>query len=156
MMKNLLDRTHNMNSTNVNAGGWRDSEMRTWLNTRVYNGLPDQWKLLLKKVHVISMAGDMSKEYVNSEDYIWIPATKEVGLQVNTPPYSMESEGTINLFTNDASRVKRKNGVGDPIYWWLRSPYAGSATAFSIVITTGSFTGNNAGNGFGVCFGFCI
>lgn len=156
MMKNLLDRTHTMNSASINAGGWRDSGMRTWLNKRVYNGLPDQWKLLLQKVKVISSAGNMSYEFVDSEDYIWIPSAKEVGFQVNTSPYSMESEGVINLFTNDASRVKRKNGVGDPTYWWLRSPIIGGATNFCNVLTTGSFSSTIASNSCGVCFGFCI
>lgn len=158
LMKELLDKTHQMNGSNVNAGGWRDSYMRRWLNNRVYNGLPDQWRLLIQKVQVMSSAGNMSQSIVTSEDYIWIPSCKEVGFNINTVPYSDESEGTINYFTNDPSRIKHLGGSqGAANYWWLRSPYIGNTTNFYFVTTAGSYNGGNiASNSYGVCFGFCI
>lgn len=159
LMKNLLDKTHKMNSTDTNNGGWRDSWMRRWVNNRVYNGLPDQWKLLIQQVNVMSSAGNKSYDIITAEDYVWIPSCKEVGGLVTTSPYSNESDGTINYFTTDASRVKKlNNGKGAASYWWLRSPLVGYATYFYSVYTTGSVFGYNysASNFGGVCFGFCI
>lgn len=157
LMKNLLDRTHRMNASNTNKGGWADSELCTWLNTRVYNGLPDQWKLLIQQVKVASSAGNQSSTISSSDDYIWIPSCKEVGFNTTSSPYSSESDGTINYFTNDASRVKRlANGSGAATWWWLRSPSIGYSYYFYCVNTTGSSGGSNASNSYGVCFGFCI
>lgn len=158
LMKDLLDRTHTMNGTAVNGGGWRDSGMRAWLNKRVYNGLPDQWKLLIQQVNVMSSAGNQSYDIVTATDYIWIPSCKEVGFNINTTPYSNESDATINYFTTDTSRVKRlDNGAGAAHYWWLRSPIVSGTTGFGSVYTTGTYNGYyGAGGSLGVCFGFCI
>ncbi|MGN1218240.1 MAG: DUF6273 domain-containing protein, partial [Phocaeicola sp.] len=157
LMENLLDRTHNMNNSNVNGGGWRDSNMRAWLNARVYNGLPDQWKLLVQQVNVMSSAGNQSYDIITSTDYIWIPSCKEVGGLTTTTPYSDESDSTINYFTTDASRIKKlDNGNGAANYWWLRSPYVSHTTTFYNVIAAGTVNGNYASNSYGVCFGFCI
>ena len=159
LMKNLLDKTHKMNSTDTNNGGWRDSWMRRWINNRVYNGLPDQWKLLVQQVSVMSSAGNKSYDILTAEDYIWIPSCKEVGNQTTTSPYSNESDGTINYFTTDASRVKKlDNGNGAANYWWLRSPIIGYTTTFYIVSAAGTVNSNfsSASYSYGVCFGFCI
>lgn len=159
LMKNLLDRTHTMNGGNTatNAGGWASCGMRTWLNARVYNGLPDQWKLLVQKVNVMSSAGSQSYNFVTASDYIWIPSCKDVGFNINTSPYSGESDGTINYFTTDASRVKKmNNGVGNANYWWLRSPNVSYPYYFYNVLTTGGSNYYGAGGSNGVCFGFCI
>ena len=160
LMKHLLDRTHTMNSTNTNSGGWRDSGMRTWLNARVYNGLPDQWKLLVQQVNVMSSAGNQSYDIITAEDYIWIPSCKEVGGLVTTSPYSSESDGTINYFTTDASRIKKlSNGTGAANIWWLRSPYVSISTSFCFVSAAGivgSSISSSAYSSYGVCFGFCI
>lgn len=156
LMKNLLDRPRTMNTTHTNIGGWRDSAMRAWLNKRVYNGLPDQWKLLIQKVRVPSSAGNKSQEIIDAEDYIWIPSAKEMGFNINTMPYSMESEGVINLFTNNQSRIKKYNGLDGGVIWWLRSPHIDNTTHFCIIYGGGTFGSYAAANSYGVCFGFCI
>lgn len=157
LMKDLLDRTHVMNSTNTNSGGWAKCAMRTWLNARVYNGLPDQWKLLVQQVKVSSSIGNQSYEISSADDYIWIPSCKEVGVNTTSSPYSSESDATINYFTNDASRVKKlNNGKGAANYWWLRSPNINYSASFYYVYTTGSASSYNASDSHGVCFGFCI
>lgn len=157
LMKNLLDRTHVMNSTSTNSGGWAKCAMRTWLNARVYNGLPDQWKLLVQQVKVSSSIGSQSYEISSADDYIWIPSCKEVGFNTTSSPYSSESDATINYFTNDASRVKKlNNGKGAANYWWLRSPSINNSGSFYGVNTTGLAGYANANHSGGVCFGFCI
>lgn len=157
LMKELLDQKHTMNSTNTNAGGWKDSGMRTWLNARVYNGLPDQWKLLVQMVNVASSIGNQSYEISTANDYIWIPSNKEVGFTITTAPYSNEAEGTINYFTSNASRIKKlDNGNGAANYWWLRSPNISNSYTFCSVNTTGEYNHYSANGEIGVCFGFCI
>ncbi len=158
LMKNLLDRTHVMNTSNVNAGGWKSCNMRTWLNNRIPGALPSQWQLIIKQVDVRSSSGNMTTtDFVTSSDYVWIPSAKEVGFSTTTAPYSGESDGKINFFTDNNSRIKYlSNGTGAVYGWWLRSPYASGATGFYGVYTTGSYTSNSASGSLGVCFGFCI
>ena len=159
LMKHLLDRTHNMNDANVNSGGWKDTKMRAWLNSRVFNGLPDQWKLIIKQVEVLSNTGNMTTtDIASSSDKIWLPSPKEVGQLDTTVPYSNESQGTFDIFTDNNSRIKYlSNGTGAAQYWWLRSPYTSYTTSFSNIITTGTYNGTNgASTSLGVCFGFCI
>lgn len=144
--------------SNVNEGGWASSAMRSWLNTRVLNAIPDQWRLILQKVDVKSTAGNMSTtEFVTSEDYLWLPSCKEVNFNVSTAGYSGESNATFNLFPDNASRIKyMENGEGAAYYWWLRSPDAGYATNFNIVGSDGGGNSGSASGTNGVCFGFCI
>lgn len=158
LLKNLMSVSHNMNASNVNEGGWASSAMRSWLNTRILEAIPDQWRLILQKVDVKSTAGNMSTtEFVTSEDYLWLPSCKEVNINVSSAGYSGESNGTINLFPDNASRIKyMKNGEGAAGNWWLRSPSTGSTTNFHYVGPDGSGSGSGASNTLGVCFGFCI
>ena len=66
----LTDRTYWMNSTNTNAGGYNDSLMRNFLNNRVYDALPIEWKMLIKTVKVPTSAGSQSSEIIYEYDNI--------------------------------------------------------------------------------------
>ena len=106
---------------------------------------------------ISSTRGDLSTDIVTSEDYIWLPAAKEVNQATTTAGPMSEANGIINLFTDDASRIKYlNNGAGAASYWWLRSPFMTHATSFSIVHSGGWYGYSYAGSAYGVCFGFCI
>ena len=105
----LADRTHVMNSTNTNVGGWEASKMRTFLNTRVYDALPTVWKSMLKKVKINASAGNKSTEILVSEDYIYLPCTTEMN---NSKDSIYPSEGEyITWYTSNKSRIKFKGYV---------------------------------------------
>ena len=61
------------------------------------------------------------------------------------------------IFTNDASRVKkRQDGEGSVYNWWERSPYVGYSYHFYYVYASGSPSyGSTARDAYGVCLGFC-
>ncbi|MBQ8000261.1 MAG: hypothetical protein IJ298_03480, partial [Ruminococcus sp.] len=100
----LADRTYWMNSTNVNAGGWDASLMRSFLNTRIYDALPTVWKSMLKKVKINATAGSQSTEVLVSEDYIYLPCLTEMNNN-QSAPYPSEGE-YITWYTSNALRVK--------------------------------------------------
>ena len=105
----LADRTHVMNSTNTNVGGWDASAMRTFLNTRVYDALPTVWKSMLKKIKVNASAGNKSTEMIVSEDYVYLASTTEIG---NTTGEPYVSEGDyITWYTSNPKRVKFQGRV---------------------------------------------
>jgi len=157
LMKNLMEGTRRMNPTNTNAGGWPDTEMRGWLNERLYYSLPRMWRHLIRKVTISSTRGDLSTDIVTSEDYIWLPAAKEVNQATTTAGPMSEANGIINLFTDDASRIKYlNNGAGAASHWWLRSPHMTNATNFYGISSGGWYSSYGASLAGGVCFGFCI
>lgn len=95
---------HVMNPTNTNAGGWEDSNMRSFLNTRVLAMYPTNWRSAFKQVRVSATAGSQSSEIVVSTDIMFLAATREVGGDSNEP---YASEGTaISFYTTNPSRVK--------------------------------------------------
>lgn len=57
LANNSLSLLHNMNNSDTNAGGWATSNMRKFLNARVYNALPVQWRSAIKSVNVKSSIG---------------------------------------------------------------------------------------------------
>lgn len=143
-----------MNPANINEGGWPATEIRTYLNKRIFNALPEQWQMLIASVTVASTSGSMKTDIVSSEDKIFIPSAKEVGLNITSTGYAEESEATFTIFSNNESRIKHQNGIAP--YWWLRSPGTGSSTPFCIVYTAGGLGNSSAAYVYGVCFGFCI
>lgn len=100
----LAGRFYWMNSTNTNVGGWDESLMRTFLNTRFYNALPTVWKSMLKKVKISATAGNQSSEILVSEDYVYIPCLKAMSNGYSAP-YSSEGD-YITWYTSNQTRAK--------------------------------------------------
>lgn len=104
-----LERTHQMNSSNTNAGGFDDSWMFRYLNGRVYNALPEDWKYLLKQcrvTHVINVNNDNRGDTETCDARVWIPALAEVSADYKTTePWCYE--GTlVPFFVSNATRIK--------------------------------------------------
>ena len=161
-MLGVLNTPKRMNPTNTNAGGWPVTEMRTYLNQTVLYDLPTVWRNVIKSVQVLSSAGETSAEIVNCVDKLFLFSRAEVGGNINDVPYCNEVDAdaenrNFSIFTNDASRIKKYyNGTGAAAYWWLRSPIATYATAFSLVNYIGGVGSTGASYTNGVAFGFCI
>ena len=161
-MMGLLNSTKRMNATNTNLGGWPATEMRTYLNTTVYNSLPTVWRNVIKSVQVLSSAGETSPNIVSSVDKLFLFSHAEVGFTPTTVPYCNEvAEGAdsvqLPIFTDNNSRIKKHyNGTGSAASWWLRSPLATYAATFSIVTNSGGANSYYATSANGVAFGFCI
>jgi hypothetical protein len=102
---NSLSRTMYIKQNGTNTGGWKESDMRTYLNNKVYEALPYNVIAALKQVKVISSAGGGSSEVTSSDDYLYLPAIREVYTGYNNEPYI--SEGTlISWYTTSKSRIK--------------------------------------------------
>ena len=104
LANNPLRQLHNMNSSNVNAGGWDASLMRTFMNTRVLEAIPDKWRCMIKQVRISASAGNQSNEIIVSNDYLYLPSNREL-VGWTTEPYASEGSA-ISFFTSDQSRLK--------------------------------------------------
>lgn len=161
-MKGIMNSTRTMNSSNTNVGGWDASGMRTYLNTTVFNSLPQQWKAMIKTVNVLASEGNTSPNIITSQDKLFLFSQAEVGFNKNDVPYKNEVEAgaeqvTFPIFTDNNSRIKKYyNGEGAANNWWLRSPYSSYTTSFCSVSSNGISSNYNAAFSAGVAFGFCI
>ena len=131
LASNVLAQPMIMSSSTTNAGGWAAYQLNSYLNTRVYEAFPGDWKQLMKQVVVKSSVGNKSNELSESDCYIFIPSVSELGDNVNVEPYS--SEGTqISHITTSTSRVC------DGKIYWTRSPSTGWPSYVYSVNATGS------------------
>ena len=148
---------HRMNKNTTTEGGWAESEMRSWLISDVLSKIPTEIKSHIVSVKKSYRSKSPNDETLWSDDEIWIPSCREVGL-----PYSeMETDGVTyplifqSGFNTDQNNNRIKvNSMELPNYWWLRT--ATNKTSFRYVETNGgsSYAGASGGN-YGVAFGFC-
>ena len=117
---------HAMNSTNTNVGGWKDSEMRTYINSTIYNALPSDLQNVITNTKVISALGDTEGgTNFTSTDKLYLLSVQEVwngndyGTSVGTSKQLDYYKNQGVTESNYAGAIKQYNGSND--YWWLRS-----------------------------------
>ena len=128
--------THQFNSTATNVGGWRDSELRTYINETIYNALPSELQNVITTTKVISGHGSTSGEtnfetldklYLLSAHEVWEKGKNEsIAIVLYDASYSTTKQLdyykneklTTDLYDNDVA-IKQYNGSNS--HWWLRS-----------------------------------
>ena len=131
-------------------GGWKESELRKYLDTEIKPLIPSTVKNGIKSVKKYSFSFDVQGDIVSNEitkDEIWIPSDREViGDILLISSYEKNAVCYSFLFSSNGDRERTD-------WWWLRSAY-GNYT-FSSVATNGSSYGNFANYTGGVALGFC-
>ncbi len=169
--------THRMNpwdssvttSGNGNIGGWPASEMRTYVNSDIYNALPSEIKNGIINTTVVSGHGSRDSANFTSIDKLYLLATHEVwevddgdtssGIDYNDAAYNntrqLDYYSSQNITTSSYSgAIKQRNGSND--YWWLRSAHSSSNYIFYDVGTIGSCNSYRSSNVTGVSPAFRI
>lgn len=121
----LLGINRQFSNKSTNAGGWAESTLNSWLNTRLYKAMSPLWKALIKPVKVYSSVGNKSNETSVSNCYFYVPALYEVDGTASQEPYINETNATIPYMVSDEAR--RRSKVSSPdVYdtYWTRSPNA--------------------------------
>ena len=160
-MKSLLATRYRMNSSNTNAGGWNNSEMRTTTMQTLLAQLPSDLRNSIKQVNKKATAGGASTTITTSSDKLFLFSEVEID-GTTTAGYADEGEQyeywkTIKDGTIAADRIKYlSNGGGSANNWWLRSPHVSRSSNFRYIHSTGSVGINGASNTYGVSFGFCV
>jgi hypothetical protein len=125
----LLDREMKYNDTNTNAGGWANCSLNRILNTRFYNAIPVQYRLLLKKMCVLSTICQTSSEISESGCYINIPSVYDV--DSNEASYKNELYDGASTIASMATQQSRRrefrygfenDNIDAYESYWLRSP----------------------------------
>ena len=146
----LLTTMHRMNATPTTSGGYKATEMRTYLSDTILPKLPAEIQTAIKEVSKVQSTylGMIVKDGQTTTEKLWIPSDHEVGLGT-----AHETTGALynGYFTGTSRRVKYLNGSASN--WWLRSAY--NASNFRYVKDSGG--GNRyADLAYGVAPGFCI
>ena len=147
------------NSTNKSKGGWRDSELRTYINDTIYKSLPSDLQNVITSTKVISSHGKNSGEtnfetqdklYLLSSEEIWEDFSSSSNAQYDTAVgtsrqldyYKKQGVTTASY----AGAKKQYNGSNK--YWWLRSAASDSVACFLIVGAYDEWGDTNTGSGY--------
>ena len=151
--------THQMNpydsslcsTTNgyCNKGGWEYSEMRTYVNSDIYNALPATLKNAIINTTVVSGHGSNDSANFTTTDKLYLLSPHEVwedvdgntsgGIDYYDKSYAstrqLDYYKNNNVTTSSYSRAK-KSGTSNS-WWWLRSTSSDNSYIFFIVNISG-------------------
>ena len=155
------------NNSETNVGGWKDSELRTYINGTMYNTLPSELQNVISSTKVISGHGRTSVEKnFETQDKLYLLSGHEVyedGTSDQISPYDTSYDTTKQLdyyknkgVTTSSYAVAIKQYNGSNSYWWLRSASYSNTNNFLYVINSGNWTAISAGYYNGVSPAFRI
>lgn len=140
-----------MNSSNTNSGGWGKCLMRTSTMPTLQNGMPDT----LAQVRVPYVDYDNQNTILYSDDYMFLPAEKEVfGTRTFSPTAEANALTQFAYYKNGGSTIK--NFSGSEVYWWLRSVRYNNSAFFCYVGNSGVIGISGASSTYGAAPCFCI
>jgi len=135
-----------MNSPYTNAGGWNGCARRTWCNNVYRTAIPSTLRSIFKQVKVKAMNGgnQSGTTLVQSDDYFFLPAAKEIFYDTpssDTYAYSNSTEwnalSTWKYYETTTNRVKKIGSSGAAWAWWERSPYRNNTNSFCSISSNG-------------------
>ena len=114
-----------------NKGGWKYSEIRSYVNNNIYNALPAGLKNKIIDTTVISSHGMYDSEDFESLDKLYLFSTKEVYNGIEMADTIDDLDGITKQLdyykkigvTNSNYSGAKKGRYGSP--WWLRSACIG-------------------------------
>lgn len=158
--RDLLPNTRQMNSININSGGFPASALYDYLNGTILNGLPAELRNHLKTIYKWYGTGNASNNGQWHGCKVWAPLEYEMFGSTTYAPSTEHSTGNARkypIFTDNASRIKKlNNGSGSEDHYWGASPRADGSAFFCCVLSSGAASSGRASTSLGVCFGLCI
>jgi len=176
---------HAMNPSDTNSGGWKSSEMRSWLSSDFMEMLPAD---LSKDIVTVDKLSNNTGETTDTSsvtvtrDAVWLFSSTELCGSINWYDTKhdycndiLNAEGTeYQLFRDGYVDSENANGIltknylpeysasgywiqGDTCEWWARSANPNESDIFKYVYSGGSPDGGFYAHGaLGVVPGFCI
>lgn len=140
----------NMNPTDTNVGGWKDSARRTWCNSVYKNALPSTLRGIFKEfINQSGVGGGATSGVEDTTDTIALRAYVELTGMGTQHLFDGEGE-QVEYYKTVSNRIKQ---VDSTIGWWLRSPSSGStydAQFFRVLPDGEQITVYTAGDNIGI------
>ena len=151
---------HSFNSIETNVGGWKDSELRTFINNTIYNSLPSDLQNVIAITKVISGHGSTSGETnFETQDKLYLFLVKEVyGENTNYDLISLETR-QLDYYKNEGvsfssylKAVKKYNNSSSA--WWTRTAHSQVNDRFLEIYSSGIWSSSlaNANDGISPAF----
>ena len=150
-MVDCLSTTYNMNSSNTNNGGWKNSAMRSRMSTFL-SQLPSDLQSAIKAVNKLVSVGNNTSTIETVSDKLFLLSEVEI---FGSTTHSKSGEGNQYAYYK-AGNSKVKKVKGSDSYWWERSPDGSDSTNFCFVGSNGNANRSYASASYGVAFGFCF
>lgn len=158
-----------MNSSATNSGGWNSSQMRTKIcgtSLASYSGtiiavIPAALRAIIKSVTKYTDntgASSDASAVTATTDYFFLLSEYEVfGTIRKGNKNESGKQAQYSYYSAGNSKVKyNHSATSTAVVWWLRSPFAGSSTYFTLVIPDGTVSNDNAYYSIGFAPGFCV
>ena len=149
------------NSTKTNVGGWKDSELRTYINGTIYNALPSDLQNVITTTKVISGHGNTTgEENFETQDKLYLLNAQEVW-STNDSDTSVGTSKQLDYYKNQGVTTDNYDGAikqynGSNSVWWLRSARSNDTDRF-LIVSDGGVWGNGPARGsYGVSPAFRI
>jgi hypothetical protein len=158
--QNLM-KTHVMNATNTNIGGYANPSsgsnfMKTYIEGDVKTAFINAG---LKNLLSVTRKLGTGNATQNASPYttdVFIPTLGEMGLTSYTYRPTGENDGVVfDYYDSDAKRIKRLAN-GSTQYYWTVSPYSSFSNSFCVVAPAGGANYYNAYNDWGFAPAFCV
>ena len=150
-----------------NRGGWEYSEMRTYVNTDIYNALPTSLKNAIINTTVVSGHGSNDTANFTTVDKLYLLSTHEVwedddgdasgGIDYFDTAYNNTRQ--LDYYANLGQTISNCEGAMKKIgayesYWWLRPANIEDQKLFFFVYTSGDwdYSDSNVINGISPAF----
>lgn len=135
-MKDCLNETGYMNSTDTNSGSWEECARRAWCNNVFRAAVPVGLRSIFKQFKTITAKEPHGLDLKTSLDYFALFAEKEISGKVlygNTVERNALSQ--IEYYKNQTRR--RKKADNNYVRWWERTPYSGDGQSFAVCVRSG-------------------
>ena len=144
-----------MNTSGTSVGGWPATDMRTYLNGTIYDKLKDVIGDIIVETTVISGHEKDKTENYESQDYLYLLSTKEIGWDASDDTAKEETR-KLDYYSDNPSRIKYDYGTTTANNWWLRAATSYSKYTFYRVLADGSWTNDSANSPLGVSPAFRV
>lgn len=130
---------------------WKGSDLRRWANEEFIKELPDGLASIIIPRKIVQT---IDGETLETQDKLWAPSVTELFGRSDRAAGDDPNETQLPIFQTERDRVKMSDG--QTWWYWTRSPSAGGAASFRIVISDGSSNANAASTSHGVCLGLYV
>ncbi|MBP3279473.1 MAG: hypothetical protein J6M44_11010 [Butyrivibrio sp.] len=138
------------NKERTNKGGFKDSNVKRFLNEEIYNILPDEMQEVISERQVLQIIDGVEERFPCK---LWLPTEYEVFGEEAWVNDDHEGQ-QFTYFKDPSNRVKCDDETGESEFWWLASVYSGNSTTACYVNDHGnaSYTGTSYSLRVPICF----
>ena len=136
-LTHCLEEGQPMNEENTNKGGWDESDLRKYLNTKILDSFPESIKSKMKPIY--------------KDDLLTLPAVEDIFGEWDFDRWEPKGGAEPNWPLMKHRQYRAKGN-----WWWERSARYDSATAFCYVNTNGYASSSFASFSLGLAPAFLI